>query len=100
MTTFRFRLFVLGRTSRSRHAEEQLRALCAATLGDRFEIEVIDVSEQPHRADAERIVATPTLDRIEPTPRMRVIGDLASRERLTALLDLPREALDTREVPT
>ena len=100
MTSFRFRLYLMGGTSRSRNAEEQLRALCSATLGDRFEIEIIDVSKQPDRANAERIVATPTLDRIEPTPRIRVIGDLASRDQLIAALDLPREALDAREVPT
>lgn len=100
MTSFRFRLFLMDRTSRSRSAEHDLRSLCAATLGDDFEIEIIDVTKQPERADAERIVATPTLDRIHPTPRVRVIGDLASRDQLIAALDLPREEMDTREVPT
>lgn len=94
MTTYRFRLFVMNSESRSRNAEEQLRTLCSELLGDNADIEVIDLSAQPSRADLERIVATPTLDRIEPTPRVRVIGDLASREQLIAVLDLPRHALN------
>lgn len=96
MTSYRFRLFVMGWESRSRSAEDQLRAICVESLGDDFEIEVVDLSDHPDRADLERIVATPTLDRIEPTPRVRVIGDLASREQLIGALDLPRKAAEPR----
>lgn len=97
LTDFRFRLYVMGRTSRARNAEQQLRALCDAQLGDRYEIEVVDVTEQPDRADEDRIVATPTLDRLEPPPRVRVIGDLASRDRLSAVLELPSGDAAQRE---
>lgn len=89
VTAFRFRLYVMGRTSRALNAEQQLRALCDARLGDGYEIEIVDVAEQPDRADEDRIVATPTLDRLQPPPRVRVIGDLTSRERLSAVLELP-----------
>ena len=89
MTRFHFRLYVMGQTSRSRNAEQQLRALCTRQSYGQYEIEVVDVALQPERADAERIVATPTLDRVTPPPRIRVIGDLGSADRLSAVLELP-----------
>lgn len=97
MSTFRFRLYVMGRTSRASLAEEQLRALCQGRLPDRFEVEVVDVAERPDLAEAERIVATPTLDRISPEPRLRVVGDLGSRDRLALVLDLPPDKHDEQE---
>jgi circadian clock protein KaiB len=92
MTGYRFRLYVLGDTSRARNAEQQLRALCSRRVRGPCVIEVVDLADAPELADAERIVATPTLDRVEPPPRVRVIGDLGSSERLSAVLDLPPEA--------
>lgn len=94
MTAFKFRLYVMAGTLRSRNAEQQLRALCESRLSGRFEIDVVDVAARPDRADAERIVATPTVDRIEPAPRVRVIGDLTSPEQLAAVFDLPKLAED------
>lgn len=96
MPRFRFQLYVMGQTSRSRNAERQLRALCDSRTEGRYEIEVIDLAEHPELAEDRRIVATPTLDRIEPLPRIRVIGDLGPPERLMSVLDLPVEPA-TRE---
>jgi len=87
VTSYRFRLYVLGETVRATRAEEQLRSLCATLLTE-CEIEVVDVQANPRLADDARIVATPTLDRVEPRPTVRVIGDLSSDE-LAAVLELP-----------
>ena len=100
MTGYRFRLYVLGQSSRARNAEEQLRAVCARRVRGPCVIEVVDLTASPDVADAERIVATPTLDRLEPPPRIRVIGDLGSVERLSAALDLPPEDRPPREDPS
>ena len=86
--TYRFRLYVLGESNRSMQAIDQLRALCTARLGTKVEIDVVDVHAHPDRADDARIVATPTLDRLEPGPLVRVIGDLSSEE-LASVLGLP-----------
>jgi circadian clock protein KaiB len=99
VTGYRFRLYVLGRTSRARNAEQQLRDLCARRVRGPCLIEVFDLTETPGLADDERIVATPTLDRFEPPPRVRVIGDLGSSERLSAVLDLPPEDSSLGEDP-
>lgn len=89
MTTYRFRLYVMGETARSRAAIEQLHALCRQRLGEHWQVDVVDLKGRPDLADAARIVATPTLDRLEPEPRTRVIGDLSSAEHVAAVLDLP-----------
>lgn len=88
MTPYRFRLYVLGDTARGRRALEQLRALCDSHGRSGCDIEVVDVQAHPEVADEARIVATPTLDRIEPHPVVRVIGDLSS-DQLAIALELP-----------
>lgn len=88
MTSYRFRLYVLGETPRAHSALEQLRALCDSRRDTTYDIEVVDVHAHPEVADDARIVATPTLDRVEPPPLVRVIGDLSS-DQLARALELP-----------
>ena len=88
MTSFRFRLYVLGETARAHNAVEQLRTLCDSRSNVTCDIEVVDLQTHPEVADEARIVATPTLDRVEPPPVIRVIGDLSS-DQLALALELP-----------
>jgi circadian clock protein KaiB len=97
VTSYRFRLYVLGETVRAHAALEQLRSLCARAES-RYEIEVIDLHENPEIADQARIVATPTLDRLRPAPLIRVIGDLSSDE-LAMALQLPLRPDLTKDAP-
>lgn len=90
MTPFSFRLYVIGDSPRSRAAEDGLRRLCAQRLGDAgYTIEVVDVERRPDLADQQRILATPTLDRVTPSPPVRVVGDLGSSDELAEALELP-----------
>jgi len=82
------RLYVAGATTRSRQAVVRARQLCEAELKDNFELEVIDVYQQPILARDGQIVATPTLVREFPRPIRRLIGNLASAARLFVGLDL------------
>jgi circadian clock protein KaiB len=95
MTDFSFRLYVAGRTVRSRAAEANLRLLCSARL-DRHTIEIIDVTERPDRAEEARILATPTVVRLAPQPCLRVVGDLSDHDRAAAVLGLPGVVLEGR----
>lgn len=88
---------MLGRTSRARAAEEALRALCSERLGTAFELEVVDVAEHPERAEQARIVATPTLDRVGPTPPVRVLGDLTLLHGLADVLGLPLDPVTSQK---
>lgn len=83
---YAFRIFVTGTSPRSHRATVNLRELCAAALGDGFEIEVVDVLERPDLAEQERIIATPTVQRLSPAPARRVIGDLSDFELAAAAL--------------
>ncbi|GAB5375768.1 MAG: circadian clock protein KaiB [Acuticoccus sp.] len=83
------RLYVTGRTPHSQSAIENLRQICAQRAHNEYAIEVIDVLEQPHLAEREKIVATPTLVRRLPEPVRKIIGDLSDRERVLIGLDLP-----------
>lgn len=50
-------------------------------LAERLRIEtrvdVVDISAEPDRAETDRVLATPTVERVSPAPVLRVIGDLS-----------------------
>ena len=82
------RLYVAGATDRSRQAVLRARQLCETELYGNFELEVIDVYQQPILARDGQIVATPTLVREFPQPVRRLIGNLSNTTGLFVGLDL------------
>jgi circadian clock protein KaiB len=82
------RLYVAGATYRSRQALLRVRQLCEAELKDSYELEVIDIYQQPILARDGQILATPTLVREFPRPARRFIGSLANTTGLFIGLDL------------
>jgi len=82
------RLYVAGATDRSRQAILRARTLCETELKDNFELEVIDVYQQPILARDGQIVATPTLVKEFPRPVRRLIGNLSNTAGLFVGLDL------------
>jgi len=85
---FRLKLFVAGADSRAQAAIANLRRICDEELPGRYELEIIDVLEQPEEAEHARILATPTLIKQLPPPLRRVIGDLSDRDRLLLGLEI------------
>jgi circadian clock protein KaiB len=84
------RLYVTGMTPRSIRAVENVRAICEEHLQGRYDLEVIDIYQQPTLAEGEQIIATPTLIKKLPLPLRKVIGDMSSTERVLLGLDLRR----------
>jgi circadian clock protein KaiB len=82
------RLYVAGATDRSRRAILRARQLCETELNGDFELEVIDVYQQPILARDGQIVATPTLVKEFPRPVRRFIGNLTDTNGLFVGLDL------------
>lgn len=82
------KLFVSGSTPRSERAIANLRRLCEDEFPECYELQVIDVIEHPEQAEAERVLATPTLIKQLPPPLRRVIGDLSDRDKVFLGLDL------------
>ena len=83
------RVFTAGKTPAALSAVNNLKVLCAELLeAARYEIEVIDIREYPQVAEDERILATPTVVRVQPPPTKRLIGDLSNREQAIVSLEL------------
>ena len=82
------RLYVAGATERSRQAILRARQLCEDDPTGSFELEVIDVYQQPILARNGQIIATPTLVREFPRPVRRLIGNLSDAAALFVGLDL------------
>ncbi|MEZ5889638.1 MAG: circadian clock protein KaiB [Xanthobacteraceae bacterium] len=86
--TYRLRLYITGRTSHSIRAIENLRKICDSELKGQYEVEVIDILENPRLAENEKILATPTLVKKLPEPVRKIIGDLSDREKVLLGLDI------------
>ena len=92
---YKFRLYITPLTSNSLRAINNLDALCQEELEGEYEVEIIDITQQPLRAERDRILATPTLVKSAPAPIKRIIGDLSDRQKVRTSLDLlppPRAA--------
>lgn len=88
MTKFKLRLYVTGRTPNSQRAIDNLSRICEEELKGLYEVEVIDVLENPALAEDEKILATPTLVKRLPAPVRKIIGDLSDREKVLLGLDI------------
>ncbi|MBT3071614.1 circadian clock KaiB family protein [Rhodomicrobium sp. Az07] len=82
------RLYVAGHTTKSTLALNNLKRVCETHLAGRYEIEVIDLRENPQLAAGDQILAIPTLVRRLPQPLKRIIGDLSNTEKVLVGLDI------------
>jgi circadian clock protein KaiB len=82
------RLFVAGLTPRSQAAIDTLRQLCEARIDGNFQLEVIDIYQQPELARQMQIIATPTLVKYLPAPKKVLVGDMTRTDRVLAGLGL------------
>ena len=82
------RLYVAGINPKSSTAIRSVTAICEEHLKGRYELEIVDIYQQPTLAKGEQIVAAPTLIKQLPLPLRRLIGDMASKDRILVGLDL------------
>jgi circadian clock protein KaiB len=85
---FLLRLYVTGQTPRSIKSIDNLKQFCEKHLHGQYEIEVIDIYQQPSLAAENQIIAAPTLIKRLPLPLRRMVGDLSNQERVLSGLDL------------
>jgi len=81
-------LYVAGRTPRSVAALDNLKRICAEHLAGRYRVEVVDLVNQPDRAQGDEVLAIPTLVRRLPPPLRKIIGDLSDTEKVLVGLQL------------
>lgn len=76
------RLYVAGQSPKSLRALANLKAMCEEHLAGRYELEVVDLVEDPSLAQSDDILAIPTLVLRLPPPLSKIIGDLSNTERV------------------
>jgi circadian clock protein KaiB len=86
--TYQLRLYIAGHTPKSLLALTNLKRICETHLSGRYEIEIIDLLQNPQLASGDQILAVPTLVRRLPEPITKIIGDLSNTERVLVGLDL------------
>jgi circadian clock protein KaiB len=86
--TYLLRLFVTGMTPRSTASIARIKSICEEYLEGRYELEIIDIYQQPAVAKGEQIVATPTLIKKLPPPLRRLVGDLSDKQRVLLGLNI------------
>jgi circadian clock protein KaiB len=79
---YRLRLFVTGASPNSTRAISNLTEICETYLAGNYELEVIDVYQQPLIAQNEQIIALPLLVKKTPGVERRLIGDMSNKERV------------------
>jgi circadian clock protein KaiB len=82
------RLYTTGMTPRSLRAIQNIKTICEEHLKGRYELEIIDIYQNPASAQSNQIVAAPTLVKMLPEPLRRLIGDLSDVEKVLVGLDL------------
>lgn len=99
--TWELRLYVAGLTPNSLKAFANLKKICEEHLAGKYQIEVIDLLENPTLARGDQILAIPTLVRKLPEPVKKIIGDLSNTERVLVGLDLrPKSVGKNRNTTT
>jgi circadian clock protein KaiB len=79
---FSLQLFVAGILPNSANAIENIEAICEKYLKGRYDLEIIDIYQQPALTLTEEIIAVPLLIKKFPLPEVRLIGDLSNVERV------------------
>lgn len=92
----KIRLYVAGAAPASTNAVEVVRSVCDEHLLGRYELEVVDVYQQPLLALRDQIMAVPTLVKTSPGRARRVLGPFSDRSRVLAGLDLNDKPPETK----
>jgi circadian clock protein KaiB len=87
-TTYVLRLYIAGMTPRAQEAIRNIKRICEEELKGRYELEIVDVYQQPELAKKEQILAAPTLIRKLPLPLRKLVGDMSDKERVVLGLEI------------
>jgi len=83
-----FRLYITGASPNSSRAISNLKNIFERYLGSHYELNIIDVYQQPQLVSKIDIVALPLLVRKMPLPERRLIGDMSDRDKVIRSLEL------------
>ena len=92
------KLYITGMTARSQQALRNIKKIINENPGYNFDLEVIDIYQQPTLAKGDQIIAVPTLIKKLPAPLRRLIGDLSQEDRIILGLDLKPKGSHPRAI--
>jgi circadian clock protein KaiB len=82
------RLYVAGMGPKSIQAVENIKRIFEEYMPGRYQLEVIDIYQNPVFAKDGQIVAAPTLIKELPPPLRKLIGSMADTDRVLVGMDL------------
>src|SRR6476469_7136116 len=85
---FVFHLFITGASPNSLRAINNIKQICEEHMAGRYQLEIIDVYQQPSIAQQEQIIALPLMIRKHPLPERRLIGDMSETAKILKTLGI------------
>lgn len=82
------RLYIAGSAPNSQRARRNLQALCDNHFTEPYELEIVDVLEEPLRALRDNVLLTPTLRKLSPVPPAQIVGDLSDSPSVLSALGI------------
>jgi circadian clock protein KaiB len=82
------KLFVTGTTPNSVKAIVNIKRICEEFIPGNYELEIVDIYQQPELAQSEQIIAAPALIKKSPLPQRILIGDMSNTNKVLAGLGL------------
>lgn len=86
-----FKLYITGATHHSMQAVKNFKNICDSYLENKYELDIIDVYQQPNLAKEKQIIAAPTLIKIHPLPIRRIIGDMSDTDKILNILSIENQ---------
>ena len=92
MSKLFFKIYIAGLNARNKECIASFRKACATALPDGcYQIDVVDIVRHPAEAEANKILATPTITREKPVPQRRTIGDFIENNKAVLALNFLTE---------
>lgn len=85
---YMLRLFITGTSPVSVRAINNLQAILDQHLKNKYQLEIIDVHQQPQLVKDEDVTAVPMLIKKQPFPKKRLVGDMSDTSRVLKGLGL------------
>lgn len=86
-------LFVSGASPVSARAVRRIRDICARHFPGGYELEIIDIYDEPEFLAGGPVIASPTLVHTSAGRTRVLVGDLGDEDRVLELLGLEHEAI-------
>ena len=85
---YQLRLYIVDASKNSTKAIKDLEALLEDKFKGQYSLKIIDVLAEPELAEADKVLATPTVIKTAPVPERRIVGDLSNWIKLVVGLEL------------